>query len=108
MSIDLIQDKDGVKMEDVETAVPQEEKPALISSITLQKPLNMNNTNLPRKKPTNPGKSSHRTYRNQGRCAKVRREGAGVVGEVLGTGTSRHNEGDGKPGWDIRVSRQMG
>jgi len=47
-------------MEDVEMAVPREEKPAVISPITLQKPLKMNNTtNLPLKKLTNPLKLSN-------------------------------------------------
>jgi DNA/RNA-binding protein KIN17 len=52
------QDQECVKMEDVQTAVPPEENPAVISPITLQKPLKINTT-LPLKKPTNPLKSSN-------------------------------------------------
>ena len=48
-----------MKMEDVETTVPLEEKPAVIAPMTLQKPLTINNVNLSLKKPTNPLKSSN-------------------------------------------------
>lgn len=51
--------QEGVKMEDVKTAVPPKEKPAVISPITLQKTLKINNTNLTLKKSTNPLKSSN-------------------------------------------------
>ena len=77
MSPDTIKDEEGIKeedasgdtksdpdqvdlkMEDVETSVPPEEKTAIIAPITLQKPLTMNNVNLSLKKPTNPLKSSN-------------------------------------------------
>ena len=53
-------DKEGRKIEDFEKAVPLEEKLEVISPITLQKPLKMNNTtNLPLKKLTNPLKLSN-------------------------------------------------
>jgi DNA/RNA-binding protein KIN17 len=53
------QDQVDVKMEDVETTVPPDEKPAVIAPMTLQKPLRINNVNLSLKKPTNPLKASN-------------------------------------------------
>jgi hypothetical protein len=52
-------DQVDVKMEDVETSVPPEKKTAVITPITLPKPLTTNNINLSLRKPTNPLKSSN-------------------------------------------------